>query len=213
MFIFNSIVGGDVASVEEGDSPGFGSRRASEWLEARRSREGLAAAAQQSDARAMRLTRIDRLFHSIVVLGAALGGGCSSKVESVDAQGASGSGGDAGSGGAAGAAGEGGAGGSGGAMADAGVVIDDPSDCEFSAQFSCSFGDETVCQCDPNAPKGPEDCEKAPDFHCWEYEPQYVTCKCVPGSPESQEDCEEPTFFYCAYDNPPIGCHCIVPIA
>ena len=164
----------------------------------------------------MRRARIDRLFHSIVVLGAALGAGCSSNVEQVGGQSASGSGGEGGAGGVGGAGGAGGEGGEGGAGGgqDGGAVIDDPSDCPSASQFQCTYVDSGLqCFCDPNAPPGPEACEQTADFHCMEYEPKYVGCKCVPGSPMKEEDCGESFYFYCAYYDPPIGCHCIVPIA
>lgn len=162
----------------------------------------------------MRGARLDRLFHSIVVLGAALGAGCSSNVEVDSGQSASGAGGAGG--GAGGSAGEGGAAGGagGGGGQDGGVVIDDPSDCPSTAQYHCMYvNDGLLCYCDPNAPTGPEACEKTADFHCSEYEPDYVSCKCVPGSPATAEGCEDFRFWYCSYYDPPMGCMCVVPIA
>jgi hypothetical protein len=165
----------------------------------------------------MGTSRIDRLFHSIVVLGAALGAGCSSNVEAIDGQSASGSGGSGGAGGEGGAAGSGGVGGAGGEGGGGGQggapVIDDPSDCPSANQFQCKYiDDKLVCFCDPNAPAGPEACEQTADFHCSQYEPEYVSCKCEPGSPTKAEDCGE-QFWACSYYDPPIGCHCITPIA
>jgi hypothetical protein len=177
--------------------------------------EALAPGLEQAHARSMRSPRIDRLFHSIVVLGAALGAGCSSNVETIGGQSASGSGGAGGAGGeggAAGSTGEGGAGGSGG-QGGGGPVIDDASDCPSASQFQCDYvDDKLVCLCDPNAPAGPEACEQTADFHCWQYEPEYVTCECVPGSPAKAEDCGD-DYWYCSYYEPPVGCQCVTPIA
>jgi hypothetical protein len=164
----------------------------------------------------MRLGRIDRLFHSLVVVGAALGaGGCSSTVDTQNA----GAGGGSASGGQDGGAtsGAGGAGGAGGADAgaDAGDAgpIDDAGQCPSATQFFCEWTpDGTVCHCDPTAPAGPEACAHTQDFHCNEYTPVYTGCTCRPGSPLTAADCPDPQFFVCAVQDPPIGCDCLVPI-
>src|SRR5262245_59051448 len=127
----------------------------------------------------MLAVRIDRLFHSLVVIGAAMGAGCGGQVETPGSQagtegGTSGNSGAAGSmagnGGAAGsmtgssgAAGSGGSGassstgGSAGSGTTTNTVIDDPSDCEHSSQFTCDLS-TGVCKCDPSLPTGPQDC-------------------------------------------------------
>ncbi len=96
------------------------------------------------------------------------------------------------------------------------------------------------CACDPSAPLGPEDCvdptpnhvcegthegtpigcdcvglqpadcEKTADFHCEQWEPEWMDCMCVPGSPESDAECIEQGFevLYCHDYEPPVGCYC-----
>ena len=166
----------------------------------------------------MRTVRLDRLFHSLVVLGAAIGAGCGASVEATsgDTEGAT-----AGGGGAAAGGGQGG--GAASTTGDGGfigtstgttsTVIDDPSDCEHPSQFVCGLCPDCGCICDPQAPAAPEDCASTTDFHCQSYTPEYVTCYCYPESPDKPEDCQDPEYFYCAIEDPPIGCHCVVPIA
>ncbi|UQA57535.1 hypothetical protein [Polyangium aurulentum] len=158
----------------------------------------------------MRLDRVDRLFHSIIVLGAAIGNGCSGNVEipgnaggaGGESASASGTGGGSSSSSSASSS-------SGGAD---GGVVDDPFDCAHSTQFFCQdvLG-QTVCNCDPTAPAGIDGCDKTQDLHCQQYMPVVTGCKCVAGSPATQADCGDPDQFYftCAIDEPPIGCHCI----
>ncbi|MEZ4300665.1 MAG: hypothetical protein R3B70_37355 [Polyangiaceae bacterium] len=164
-------------------------------------------------------SRIDRLFHSLVVLGAAMGAGCDPHVEVPGATGGSG-GGQGGSGAStsmggstgttSGSVGPGSTGSTGsGTTTDS--YAKDPSDCEYTSQFACNA--EGTCHCDPSLPKGPEDCLSTADFSCLEYMPEYVTCYCYEPAPDKPEDCDDPTFFHCAIDNPPIGCYCLVPIA
>jgi hypothetical protein len=167
----------------------------------------------------MASSRIDRLFHSLVVLGAAMGAGCGGNVEvaSSGANTGGGQGGDSttgsGAGDSTGTAGAGGLIGTGGTTTTTSKVIDDPSDCEHSSQFVCANCPDCGCMCDPNLPAGPEDCGGTQHFHCQSYDPQYATCYCDPNSPEKPEDCASPGYFYCDVQDPPTGCHCVVPIA
>jgi hypothetical protein len=170
----------------------------------------------------MRTVRLDRLFHSLVVLGAAIGAGCGGHVEtsSGTTEGGTAAGGGGGSaaaggqgGGAATTTGDGGFIGTSTGTAGTGTVIDDPSDCEHPSQFECYLCPDCGCECNPDLPAAPEDCGSTTDFHCDMYTPEYVTCHCYPEAPDKPEDCPDQEYFYCAIEDPPIGCYCVVPIA
>jgi hypothetical protein len=180
----------------------------------------LVPAPQPGDRRAMRNPRVDRLFHSLVVLGAALGAGCGARSQMLPGDppaGADGGGGAGGSSTATATVGAGGttaSSGAGGFTTTTGTEINDPSDCEHSSQYTCDLGpDGGICKCDPSLPTGPQDCLTTADFHCQGYDPEYVTCYCDPSSPDKPEDCPNADFFYCDIDSPPTGCYCLVPIA
>ncbi len=158
---------------------------------------------------------LDRLFHSIVVVGAAIGAaGCPSTVTQEGTS--SGTGGSGGSGtGSSSSTSTGSAGGSstGGGGQGGSSGITQPSDCPSTTQFFCDFTPNgTVCYCDMDAPLGPEACENTQDFQCEQYQPDYVGCHCDPNAPLVPEDCPPSFFFACAIKMPPIGCQCLVPI-
>ncbi|MBK7585130.1 MAG: hypothetical protein IPI67_33690 [Myxococcales bacterium] len=155
-----------------------------------------------------------RLFHAIVVMGAALGASaCGGRSESDS------SGTDAGNGGSSGV---GGVGGVGGAL-DAGGP--DPSDCDLPAQFKCeSYFPHVNCQCDTTAIAQPSNCEHSSQFVCeWCSCPpggiclcspylaasSILTCKCDPNKPSGPDACASTAEFFCNQWGPPWSdCYC-----
>lgn len=173
-----------------------------------------------------------RLFHVLVMMGAALGGGCTSRpVGDTDA--GTGGTGQASTGGTAdpttggpaattatATTGEpattGPAGTSTGVVdpsggSSTGGPIDEPEDCAAPQQFKCeSYEPNTHCTCDPNAPLTPDDCAHPAQFFCegWWLFPQ-TGCFCDEDAPLKPEDCPVPSAFNCSeYDPEFVSCQC-----
>lgn len=148
-----------------------------------------------------------RLFHAIVVVGAALGG-CGGKTDAPEGSRDAGVGSDRDPRGNdrvdAGAD---------AAVATCAGPVTAPEQCASPADFFCEFCSPNVrrCRCDPTAPDDPTLCEKTQDYHCESYEPM-TGCRCVKGSPATEADCASPAFFSCRVDEPPIGCDCVMVI-
>lgn len=90
-------------------------------------------------------------------------------------------------------------------------VIDEPLDCPETEQFHCESYDPLLnCICDPNAPVTPEDCDHPQHFRCegyWSGGP--YGCFCDPNAPLNPDDCAFPVNFNCdQYGTPPTGCSC-----
>jgi hypothetical protein len=155
--------------------------------------------------------RADRLFHTLVVVGASLqgcGGKAAQELASVSQGGGAGA---SDSGAAAGAAGK--------------SLM--PSDCVTPADFTCSdYAALTACFCNPNAPQTRADCADPFEFQCHAFEPSpppspnngqiqinspvtlYVGCSCTTPllRPES---CSTPEAFFCARTEPDFAdCRC-----
>ena len=139
--------------------------------------------------------RADRLFHTLVVMGAALSG-CGGK----SAQ--DGSGGSASAGGPS--------------------KVVTPSDCAFSADFTCAdYTELKDCSCDPSAPHSRADCADPFDFQCQGLpvapsngeistgSPKlFVGCKCLAPALRPA-DCSRPEAFFCARVEPDFAdCEC-----
>jgi hypothetical protein len=90
-------------------------------------------------------------------------------------------------------------------------VIDDPADCEFPQQLKCAeYFPPTDCECDKDAPLVPADCEFTPQFKCdlWYLDPPWG-CACDLNAPLSPDECPVPQAFNCRYYDPDlIGCSC-----
>jgi len=179
---------------------------------------------------------VARLFHGIVVMGAALG--CGGRSERVGAEGATGQGGarsgTAGAGPASGApnTGAGAAGAAAGGAAAGGAagraVIAGPKDCAYYAQFDCADPDfwrncqvftppptcstdeaNLNCFCNANAPQTAEDCPRTQQFTCWGYYEQTVVgCRCDPNAPLAATDCAGTQQYHCRDLAPEAGCEC-----
>ena len=171
-----------------------------------------------------------KLFHSVVVLGAALGSGCGQAASfEPGAQG-----GQAGStGGAAGQA-SGGSGpvlGIGGSTQTIGTTSGPrscdyagsergtaeaplgPADCPVPEQFSCKAGSSgfTECSCDPGAPIVPTDCASTTQFDCFPFAPEKrACCHCDASAPVDESACSHG--WSCQSYDPPVGCRCNVVI-
>jgi len=150
----------------------------------------------------------ERWFHTLVVVGAALGG-CSGRTVSGPETG--GSNGDAGANTTGGASPMPNLGGFAGQPA--GGASPSPKDCAFDAQFVCDdYEAQTGCHCNLNAPTDRSSCESQFDFVCDEVRfcPRgydlcigsvFVDCRCDTTRPRP-EDCENPEQFYCASGGP-----------
>lgn len=165
-----------------------------------------------------------KLFHSVVVLGAALGTGCgqTSGSES-DAGGQSSSTG--GAGGQAGSTGGLSIGGIidvttpsprscdyvGGQRGTADAPLG-PADCAAPEQLNCRFGASSVeCSCDPSAPMVPTDCATTTQFNCVVFEATLrACCSCDLGAPADSSECSHG--WQCQSYDPPSGCRCNVVI-
>lgn len=160
----------------------------------------------------------ERWFHTLVVVGAALGG-CAGKTDA----GPSAIGGSSGNGGSSGGVAPTLTGGvaSGGALNTTGGVSPSPRDCAFDAQFVCDdYATRSGCRCDPAAPKDRSDCPSQFDFVCTALPcadshgelcvagSVWVDCRCDPSRARPM-DCANPQQFYCATTLPYWGdCSC-----
>lgn len=150
--------------------------------------------------------RTDRLFHTLVVVGASLSacGGRSVHDGNTPAS--------------AGSAGEGSAGSAGARPTLA------PSDCSDAAQYTCQdYTTWSGCHCDPAAPRSRADCADPLEFHCQAikrgpFDPPesgllvsgdlFVGCVCMAPALRP-EDCSSPEAFLCARVQPDFAdCHC-----
>lgn len=141
----------------------------------------------------------ERWFHTLVVLGAALGG-CGGKTSEPKDQAASSSGGTESGGGSASAGRPSQAAGGSGALT--------PEACSFHGEFVCDdYATLSNCRCDPSAPHDASDCSSPFDFVCDEIpcvpSPTLIClgaidvgCRCDP-SALRPEDCAAPEQFFC----------------
>jgi hypothetical protein len=150
---------------------------------------------------------VGKLFHCIVVMGAAMGAGCGSATEAgshgPDASGVDTSKGDASPGGA----GDGGTGDAAdctNAVSQSGPVNGcsnlgscrgtreapaHPFDCDHPQQLQCgSASTPTGCLCAGGAPLVPADCPNAAEFMCDDWT-QPCGCTCVTGAPIDASQC------------------------
>jgi hypothetical protein len=176
----------------------------------------------------------ERWFHTLVVVGAALGG-CGGAVSDKDVPAAGGSGGLTGTGGASNAGlGGGGSTGTNNCAYDAQFVCDDyatltncrcdttaplqKSDCASPLDFQCTrlpckaspgeicLGNDYVgCRCDPSGLR-PSDCATPEQFFCNVELPFFSDCMCVP--PVSPDACGTPRYYCCQSTDPQFGCTC-----
>lgn len=171
-----------------------------------------------------------KLFHSVVVLGAALGSAACGEAANSEpgAQGgqpssSSGAGGQA----------SGGLGpilGSGGATLVIGIMSPPrscdyagsergtaeaplgPADCPVPEQFSCkSVTSRVECSCDTSAPIVPTDCPSTTQFDCFPFDPaKRACCRCEASAPSDESACSRG--WSCQSYDPPVGCRCNVVI-
>jgi hypothetical protein len=172
----------------------------------------------------------NRWFHTIVVVGASLGGCGGQSVRYVDEadDGAGGTGGSSPAGGTSGAATGGSLTSTGGATSarggtapstgGTGVRLPDPSDCPSSADFVCAdYTTLSGCHCKMGAPRAPADCSNPFAFRCTLYPPgappsstaRAVDCSCVPdfpACPAPRTSCQQTEHGFancnCAPDGP-----------
>ena len=86
---------------------------------------------------------------------------------------------------------------------------DDPTDCRHPQQFLCdSYNPPVGCVCDPDAPLSPEDCEETAQFSC--ADPWFpIGCVCDPSLPTGPEACRVPSAFNCVSYGPVfVDCRC-----
>lgn len=178
----------------------------------------------------------ERWFHTLVVVGAALGG-CGGKAGDAPATGGSSGDGGANTSGANTSGGFSTYGGTytsggispmitlGGAPGvvprePAGGVPTSPLDCAFDAQYACDdYAAQAGCHCDPSAPTDRSSCQSPFDFVCTEVplcppsfelcsSTVFVDCRCDPSRPRP-EDCANPEQFYCKDAYPQwVDCSC-----
>jgi hypothetical protein len=153
----------------------------------------------------------ERWFHTLVVVGAALGG-CGGRIVE---QGRS----TSGAGGASNAAGTGSAS-AGHTSGRAGGGPTSPDACDFDAEFVCEdYTTRLDCRCDPTRPHDAQACQSPFDFTCVDVPCSapagqlcvgtiLVGCYCDPSAPRP-EDCGAPEQFFCAQPWAPYrGCAC-----
>jgi hypothetical protein len=144
--------------------------------------------------------RAARLFHTVVVVGTALGSACGGR--STEPPGSTSNAGTAAAGGG-------------------GSAVASPSDCEYVAQFRCdSYNPATHCVCDPSLPKNAAACGGAPKFLCAQEVCETgelcfsgapnVDCHCLADAPTTPSDCPGgPGQFECSSYTPEFqGCDC-----
>lgn len=166
-----------------------------------------------------------KLFHCVVVLGAAVGG-CGARSSEPSTRSEAGSGGAAeqsgnSPGGAVTAAGGSGAVSAGGSAGSLFVDPDplypychrtrradddpnapaEPADCSAPQQFIC----DQICRCQTSAPLVPTDCANPSQFTCLEREPD-CGCVCDPTGPLTEQDCSHG--WSCVSYDPPVDCQC-----
>lgn len=90
-------------------------------------------------------------------------------------------------------------------------VIDGPEDCAAPQQLHCeSYEPPTQCVCDPEAPLSPDDCPFSQQFTCaaWWNTPPWG-CVCDLDAPLGPEACPVPSAFNCTPWEPEwTGCSC-----
>jgi hypothetical protein len=151
--------------------------------------------------------RLERLFHTLVVVGAALPGCGAREVADSLADG-----GDA-------AASSTDARDPMSPVADArdafvdGGAAKTAADCPTPFQFHCQ-GSPPVCVCDPHA-LTPAACEAAGQFVCERYDPYFDSCRCDLTAPKSIADCPDAgmpgcfEYYSCQSMSPQYGCSCV----
>jgi hypothetical protein len=173
-----------------------------------------------------------KLFHCIVVMGAAMGAGCGAR--EVSAFPPEDGGPDASPDGESPAD----------ACPDAGSFLPGPGcqyvgvcpagtplaprgpfDCAHPQELQCSYVSSPPCVCNAGAPLAPTDCATTAEFLCDDWTLP-CGCRCAPQAPPSPEACGcdagAPTdagpvpcsrgIWYCHSYEPPVGCGCSVPI-
>jgi hypothetical protein len=141
-----------------------------------------------------------KLFHCVVVMGAAMGTGCGS-TGLVTMDGGGDAPGSAASSSGGGAAGGFGADGDPGDAAAQGCIVQSA----LGYNTGCTY--PGTCRGTPDAAYGPNDCVHPQDLVC---DPATApTCQCVAGSPQSAADCPVPAQFTCDDWTLPCGCRCV----
>lgn len=151
----------------------------------------------------------ERLFHTIVVVGAGLPLGCGGRAE----RSSDGAGGSANVDPVISEAGFG------GVLEPPGIFL--PSACASYSQYRCeSYSPLQGCVCDPSSPLGPEDCGGATKISCdGSYCGRGVTCDaaidrhidchCVPDAPDGPDACGGSGQFQCVEYTPEYrDCRC-----
>ncbi|HEX3593997.1 MAG TPA: hypothetical protein VHU80_02815 [Polyangiaceae bacterium] len=176
----------------------------------------------------------ERLFKSIVVLGAALTGGCGGMVSrptgdpspengGSDTVAASTGGAGAASGGSSivvSAAGGAVARGSGGSPQAGLLALDCPTqqvvcECDNANGFlePCTPGTATGqaihCNCDKTAPLVPADCPSTTQFTCIDWSAAGTSCSCDATAPFSSAVCDPGYVYMCHSYGPDVGCRCV----
>jgi hypothetical protein len=148
---------------------------------------------------------VNRLFHTVVVVGAAIGVGCGGQSRTKDDGSVDGELPPV-------------------VLADDGGVIPRPdafwpNQCASYAQFRCDrYSPLEGCRCDETAPAGPNDCGGNARFFCESFvcppgetcaNRKNVGCECRADAPLTPEDCPDgPGQFECTYTDPPESCSC-----
>lgn len=122
-----------------------------------------------------------KLFHCVVVMGAAMGGGCGGAEQT--GNGRSKESGDA---------------------SDATALLSPQQDASL-AFFNCTAFSACVSTClgPPEAPHSAQDCPQPQQFQC-----DGAACGCDPSAPRSPTDCPQTAQFVCSSFAPPCSCRC-----
>jgi hypothetical protein len=151
-----------------------------------------------------------KLFHCIVVMGAAVGAGCGGEAASVAADPADGSAGGPASDRAAGRAPDGASqlGADGGCSPDVGT---ESNGFNLTVQVGCGYDDP--CSGAPDDPLGPAQCTHPQQLQCANAGPYRIVstphgCTCDTTAPLVPTDCPETTQFHCVDWTSPCGCWC-----
>lgn len=162
------------------------------------------------------------LFHSLVVMGAALGAACGGESVEADRSGAGGvaanTGGTSALGGSSGATPSGGSGAvtitimqpNGCFYAGPAGTLESPrgpADCATPSELECGLPGGS-CRCNPEAPGTATDCERTQQFNCLDWS-TFCSCRCDPAAPLDATACTDPQApFTCYTYDPPVGCTC-----
>jgi hypothetical protein len=126
-----------------------------------------------------------KLFHCVVVMGAAVGAGCGGRQTATEGADGSAASPDAAE------------------VAEGGGAVSLTSVDACAGPFLAGYGCSSTCRGTPDAPTSPLDCAHAQDLEC-----DAGTCQCDPAAPLAATDCPATGQFTCDEWSPLCGCRC-----